>query len=71
MDGCSGIGGGGVDDVFGAEFASHVELGVGDVDGDDFGPGDGGVLDGEVTEPADTEHGDACGRSRTGPFTAL
>ena len=48
---------GGVDRVLGTEVLGKLKLLVDDVDGHDRGPGDLGVLQGHVPEPADSEHG--------------
>ena len=44
-----------------AQLVRHVELVLVDVDRDDGGAGDPGVLDGHVAEPADPEHCDHVG----------
>ena len=54
-----------VDDVVGAELLGELQLLLGDVDGDHGGAGDLGVLQRQMTEAADAEHGDEFGR--TGP----
>ena len=48
----------GVDRVRGTERLGDVELAVEHVDGGDGGAGDPRVLDGQVAESADAEHGD-------------
>jgi hypothetical protein len=46
-----------VDRVLGAEVSGQGQLGVDQVDGSHGGPGDAGVLDGQVTEATDAEDG--------------
>ena len=54
---------GGVDRVLGAELLGELQLLVDHVDGHDRGPGDAGVLQRQVPEPADAEDGHEVGRA--------
>ena len=47
----------------GAQLTGELELLLVDVDRDDAPAGDRGVLDREVSEPADAEDGDEIGRA--------
>ena len=60
-----------VDRVGGAELLGQLQLVVDDVDRDDRGAGDLGVLQREVAEPADAEDRDEVGRAAPDTLTAL
>jgi hypothetical protein len=58
VDRCRRVDEPGVGDGIGAQRLGKQQLVLGDVDGDDFGAGDLGVLHGVMTESADAEDGD-------------
>jgi hypothetical protein len=60
-----------VDGVRGAELFGELQLVLGDVYGDDSRSGDLCVLHGQMSEPADAEHGDEVGRPGTRYFHRL